>query len=381
MDYIYLTTGLPSDHPARTISPDKQIGDLEIIGQLFSGNYISVTGTKGKTTLCHLLGDMLTRNEKSAHVHGELASGPLDNILNWSISDIPVLEVNHVQLDSKFPSFSPHIAVLLNILDDHGDDYDPKRYAELKVSIFKHMKPGSYAIINIDDPLIIEMLIKNPIPEGVNIITISLNSKSCAEVHYESGQIYTRRDNSSFETKGLSLLGKHHLYTYMAAIAVAGITKLDSGKIREFQSLEHRLEKLQIQNYTIYNDPKSTIPAATKAGINALKDEGYQDLVLVIGGKTKGTDMSILKDALQSGINSVHVYGTEAEAICKMLEGTSITIHRYYYLEEAVSGAAKHLTNKNALLFSPGCSSKDQFSSYEHRGKLFKEYISAALRI
>jgi UDP-N-acetylmuramoylalanine--D-glutamate ligase len=49
-------------------------------------------------------------------------------------------------------------------------------------------------------------------------------------------------------------------------------------------------------------------------------------------------------------------------------------------LLEAVAEAARNATSGDVVLFSPACSSFDQFRNYQHRGEMFCEAVKSISR-
>ena len=120
----------------------------------------------------------------------------------------------------------------------------------------------------------------------------------------------------------------------------------------------------------MYNDSKSTTPFATLRAIESLPSP----IVLVAGGKDKGIDYNCLKNAVASKVKALVFIGETREKMRTQL-GNFAQTRCADSLKEATQNAFELSKAGDTLLFSPGCSSFDMFSSYEERGNLFKEIV------
>jgi len=93
-----------------------------------------------------------------------------------------------------------------------------------------------------------------------------------------------------------------------------------------------------------------------------------------MGGRNKGGNFLLLKEAIKKNVRSVIVIGESTSEItaslgkhCKIYEATS--------LEDATAKAQKETKAGDSVLFSPACSSFDMFNNYEHRGEIFRNSV------
>jgi len=94
-----------------------------------------------------------------------------------------------------------------------------------------------------------------------------------------------------------------------------------------------------------------------------------------MGGKDKGSDYTQLAQLLRARVRAVYTIGTAAAKIESQLRGT-VSILSCETLDVAVSAAASAAHPGDVVLLAPACSSFDQFESYEHRGRVFKELVA-----
>jgi UDP-N-acetylmuramoylalanine--D-glutamate ligase len=127
----------------------------------------------------------------------------------------------------------------------------------------------------------------------------------------------------------------------------------------------------EIAGVRFYNDSKATsVDAAMKA-----LDSFAGNLWVILGGKDKGSDYTPLRALLQQKAHAALLIGTAAEKIASQIEGATRVI-RADTLECAVTEARKNARPGDTVLLAPACASFDQFQSFEHRGRVFKELVN-----
>jgi UDP-N-acetylmuramoylalanine--D-glutamate ligase len=95
---------------------------------------------------------------------------------------------------------------------------------------------------------------------------------------------------------------------------------------------------------------------------------------LILGGKDKGSDYSVLNELLRERVKRVYTIGAAAAKIESQIQGAS-EIEHAETLENAVRLASASAVAGDVVVLAPACSSFDQFQSYEHRGRVFKEIV------
>ena len=111
------------------------------------GNTIGVTGTKGKSTTTSLIAHILSAAHKDVRLVGNIGKPMLDEVDNSTADTVFVIELSSHQLvDIRY---SPHIAVLLNIVPEHLDYYPNfASYKRAKENIFRFQQPGDHLVRN-----------------------------------------------------------------------------------------------------------------------------------------------------------------------------------------------------------------------------------------
>ncbi len=145
--------------------------------------------------------------------------------------------------------------------------------------------------------------------------------------------------------------------------------------VRNFKAVEHRLEYVAtIRGVEYYNDSKATNVDATIKALESFP----ANIHLILGGKDKGSDYSVLNDLLKQRVKRVYTIGAAAEKIESQIVNSKSggpEIVQAGTLESAVKRAAAVAQPGDVVLLAPACASFDQFRNYEHRGKVFKEAV------
>jgi UDP-N-acetylmuramoylalanine--D-glutamate ligase len=132
---------------------------------------------------------------------------------------------------------------------------------------------------------------------------------------------------------------------------------------------------LSVLGVEYYNDSKATNVDATRKALESFPANVH----LILGGKDKGSDYSMLNDLLRSRVKRVYTIGAAAEKIESQIRGTT-DIARAETLERAVKQAAASARSGDIVLLAPACASFDQFENYEHRGRVFKEVVKRLIQ-
>ena len=178
----------------------------------------------------------------------------------------------------------------------------------------------------------------------------------------------------------IPLKGAHNVENVLAAVCVGALLGCAPKKIaqavRNFKAVEHRLEYVAtIRGVEYYNDSKATNVDATIKALESFP----ANIHLILGGKDKGSDYSVLNDLLKARVKRVYTIGAAAEKIESQIVSSKNggpEIVRAGTLESAVKRAAAVAQPQgDVVLLAPACASFDQFRNYEHRGKTFKEVV------
>jgi UDP-N-acetylmuramoylalanine--D-glutamate ligase len=141
--------------------------------------------------------------------------------------------------------------------------------------------------------------------------------------------------------------------------------------VANFKAVEHRIEYVAtINGVEYYNDSKATNVDATIKALESFP----KNIHLILGGKDKGSPYTVLRDLLHERVKRVYTIGAAAAKIEAEIHGATEVVHAET-LENAIKRAHAVAKPGDIVLLAPACASFDQFKSYEHRGRLFKDVV------
>jgi UDP-N-acetylmuramoylalanine--D-glutamate ligase len=337
---------------------------------------VAITGSNGKTTTTSLIYHIC----KSAGLDVALV-GNIGYSFARQVSEQPralyVLEISSFQLDD-IKTFRPHIAVLLNITEDHLDRYDYQfsNYINSKFSIIANQTKEDYFIYCEDDEVIMQKiplinLHTNPLP-----FSMKHEVKKGAYIKGDQMMLRIQEERVSMSIYDFALKGKHNQYNTMAAGIAAATLGIRKEKIREavnnFQSLEHRMEFVaMVRGVEFVNDSKATNVNSTWYALESMT----KPVVLVLGGVDKGNDYQLIAELVKEKVKAIVCMGTDNKKIIQAFKNIVPVIVESESAKKAVNASFKLATKGDVVLLSPACASFDLFKNYEDRGTQFKNSV------
>jgi UDP-N-acetylmuramoylalanine--D-glutamate ligase len=375
-DLIVPSPGVPPTMPA--LAAARAIGipvwsEIELAWRFLRGRLICITGSNGKTTTTALTGHILETAGLPVQVAGNIGTPLISRVDVSSDTGFTVVEASSFQLES-IVAFRPDVAVLLNLTPDHLDRHGSfEAYARAKARLFENQTARDAAVVNADDAMAPQYA-----PSNTRVIWFS-RQKQVAE------GCFVRRDEIVFRTDGtetvllrcrdIGLRGNHNVENVLAAAAASTLVGVEPRAIaegvRSFAGVEHRIEYVAtISGVEYFNDSKATNVDATLKALDAFPG----NLLVILGGKDKGSDYTILQAALKRHARMVLLIGDAAGKIEAQLAGV-VPVERAGTLARAVQIAAERARPGDTVLLAPACASFDQFENYEQRGRVFKQLV------
>lgn len=381
-DLVVLSPGVPPVQEAVQAARARGvpvIAEIELASRWLQGRVIAITGTKGKSTTTALTGRMLEAAGFKVTVGGNIGA-PLSAQVSVSTPEtLHVVETSSFQLE-QIDRFHPWIAVMLNFSADHLDRHpDLGAYGAAKRRIFENQESGDWAVINADDPAVLELARR-----GRATARLFARETSIAEgTVVDDGWIVDRRadaDRRLVPLDAIHLLGAHLVTDVMAAATVGAIAGAApaamTAAVGAFRGLEHAMELVaEIGGVRFVNDSKATNVESALRSIESFD----RDLVPIIGGRFKGGDFGLLREPLKRRAKAVIAIG-EAKALVRQAFGDVVEVHEAASLEEAITRAYAIAKPAGVVLLAPACASFDMFRDFAERGRKFKEEVARIAR-
>jgi len=372
-DLIVLSPDVPADLPplqAARARGVQVIGEVELAAPYLRGRTIGITGSNGKTTTTSLIGHILAHAGLPVQVGGNIGK-PVTAMIATSRDDgWNVLELSSFQLEA-IRDFRAHIGLALNVTQNHLDRHHTfENYAAAKGRLFENMRPEDFAVLNAEDPVCVAY--------AGHTAGAAQWFSGRGEVQpgaYLAGQELMLDGAVLMRTGEIPIRGRHNVENVLAAsiaAARAGVApEAIAAAVRTFQAVEHRLEFVRkLSGIDFYNDSKATSVDATLKALDAF-DGG---LWVILGGKDKGLDYSVLRQPLHAKAKAALLIGAAAHKIAEQIV-RAVPLVDSGTLERAVAYAYEHAEPGDTVLLAPACASFDQFRSFEHRGEVFKQIV------
>jgi len=289
-----------------------------------------------------------------------------------------VLEVSSFQLET-IQTFRPKVAVVLNVTPDHLDRHRTfQTYVDAKTRIFENQQASDFAVLNEDDPTCRTLRDRT----RAQVFWFSRKKEVHQGACVRDGKIFFLDGKSQREVMLVSeipLKGAHNVENVLAGVCAGALMGCEPAKIRQaiqnFKAVEHRLEYVAtIKGVEYFNDSKATNVDATIKALESFP----KNIHLILGGKDKGSDYTVLNDLLRERVKRVYTIGAAAGKIESHIKGAAEIVHAET-LENAIRRASAVAEPGDVVLLAPACASFDQFQSYNHRGRVFKEVVQALL--
>jgi len=349
-DIILKTPGISFAHLNYYIEPEKISSQTALFLQYYGKQTIGITGTKGKSTTSSLIYHILQQNHKKAVLAGNIGTPFFDVIQGIDEQTLVVAELSAHQLE--FVRHSPHIAVLLNLYQEHLDHFNSfSSYVHAKLNITKYQNEKDILVYNEDDIQISKQIIQH------NFVR---------EFYPFSNHI---KNNAAITT--CKLLG-------------ISDTAIDTA-LASFVPLEHRQEFVgEKHGIRFYNDSIATVPEATIYALKTLKNVD----TLLLGGFDRGIDYAILYDYLDKNpVENIVFMGPAGQRMRAEWENNATAVQPppnggqrmktiiENDMQKIIRFAIMHTQKGKACLLSPAAASYDQYTNFEERGKLFKQCV------
>ena len=375
-DLIVPSPGVPADAPLLQAARAKGVtiwSEIELADRYLKGRMIGITGSNGKTTTTSLIAHILKTAGISTILAGNIGTPLISQVEQTNGKTITVVELSSFQLE-LIDTFRADISVFLNFTPDHLDRHHTlEAYGAAKARIFENQTESDCAVLNADDPATRPFA-----PTKPRVFWFSRKQSVAQGAFAVENEILFRQDGKDefvLRLEDIPLAGAHNAENVLAAVAAARLAGAEGAGIaravRSFAGVEHRLEFVaEIGGVRYYNDSKATNVDATLKALDAFPGR----ILIVLGGKDKGSDYTVLQRPLREKAILALLIGAASEKIEKQITG-SVAIEHAGTIERAVEISSHAARPGDVVLLAPACASFDQFENYEHRGRVFKDLV------
>lgn len=386
-DMVVRNPGVPRRAPLLELARSHGIPvemEMSLFFRACAAPVIGVTGTKGKTTVSTLAGQMLREAWPEAVVAGNMGVSALDQLARLRPEVPVVIELSSWQLEALIEHrLAPRIAVLTLIAEDHLNTYDGfADYAATKRGIAHHQREGDTLVVYRQDREAWRAAQETaatvaPFGDG--------DDGEDGAWRTPEGLLWRWRgvEKRWPLPESPALAGAHGQRNALAALAAAMLAGVDpeaAGRgLDAFQGVKDRMERVAvIDGVTYINDTTATAPVAAVAALDALARHGGQ-IHLLAGGADKRLDPAPLADAAAYyGALTYLFEGTATPDLARCLRERNVAACGPFATMEAVIEAARRAAVPgDVVLLSPGCASFGLFRDEFDRGEQFRKVVTA----
>ncbi len=377
--------------------------DCSLFFQYAQGEFIALTGTRGKTTTTTWIYELLKNFDKEIKKKLILGGNQPDKSLFKIIektnkNTLSVLEISSFQLEFYRKNLkAPKIALITNIYNDHLNRYENlKEYALIKAKIFQNQKEDDYLILNYDNEFT-KLFLKQKPKSQVYFISLNNLPKNLKGAFIKNNDLILKdeKEEKIFNIKKFKLLyGEHNLYNLLFALLVVYLYLKEKNIKFNFKKIKNKIYSLktpdfrqqiiyQSKNLLIINDSAGTSPDAT---ISALKRFKNKNLILITGGTDKNLDFKDLAKEIKNNIkkeNLIFLNSNATQKLINELEKLNYQVFKeniFENLKDCFNKALKINLKKKIILFSPGSASFEKFKNEFDRGKKFNDIVKKTIK-
>lgn len=366
-DLAVISPGFAVDHPwleALRLRGIPMVSELELGWSRARSRVLAITGSLGKSTATLWAVEALRASGYTAAAAGNIGHSVCEWVATDGKADWLVLEVSSFQLETCV-HFRPDVALLLNLVPNHLDRHrDMETYMRCKARLFDRTTESSTCVVPVEP---FSWISRHTSGRGAWVLfgdEPSARWKYARHCILDGDEVAVPLHGSLFDNP---VLGRNAAGVAAALTACGVSAQVLESSAAIFQGLRHRQQPVGTWNGVHYiNDSKASCLTAMLAAVQSVPGP----IRLIAGGICKESDVAFARDILARHRIHIYLIGQCAplfyegwsEAVPCQLCGT---------LDQAVAMASREAVPGDTVLLSPGCSSFDQYKSFEKRGDHF----------
>ena len=271
----------------------------------FPFQVVAVTGTNGKSTTKEMIASIIETKYKTLKTQGNLNNHiglPLTLLARKPEHEVGVLEMGMSaagEIKRLAEIAKPDIGVITNISVGHLDQLKTiKDVQAAKGELFDAITKEGTAIVNADDPLVLELA------KSLRVKKITYGIQQSSDVQASniqnegsSGFTFTAKVFNQTISVNLSQIGYCNIYNALAALATGhslGISGKDMSRgLENYQQIPQRNEQIHYEGVTLINDAYNANPQSMREALKTLSEFN-----------TQGKRFLIIGDMLELGLLS-----------------------------------------------------------------------------
>ncbi|MBR5508707.1 MAG: UDP-N-acetylmuramoyl-L-alanine--D-glutamate ligase [Lachnospiraceae bacterium] len=347
---------------------------MEVFFTAYRDRIIGITGTKGKSTVTTLLYHILKENQRDVVLAGNIGIPAFDILEDIGTETLLVCELSCHQLE--YIHVSPHLAVLLNIHEEHLDHYGTmERYVHSKQQIYLHQRPEDLLFCG-------QEVLPDTDTCQSQIYSVS-DQQNISDICLDGLCVHFGPYNYQIPANDIHLLGHHNHIDIAFDYAICRTLGLSDEEfdtaLRTYHPLPHRLNLIGTKDgVRYYDDSISTICETTIQALKSIPSVGS----ILIGGMDRGIEYDDLIRFLSTdSVPHIILMAATGKRIFDEIQQNYPDFAQperlvlVDTLEEAVQKAKELTIPGTACVLSPAAASYGIFKNFEERGDVFKKLV------
>lgn len=328
----------------------RALGDLAAYQRRrFPVSVVAITGSSGKTTTRSMTSDILSRRFNilstagnfNNHIGLPLTLLKLEREHEWAVLE---LGMNHPgEIDRLSEICRPNIGIITTIGTAHLENFtSPGGILEAKAEIFLHLHPEGQAILNMDDPRLVDLSRRLSVP----VIFYGLNPGA----RVRARKVETRSSGTSFvldlpdesiEVR-IPVAGAFMATNALAAATVGYALGVSGDEIRaaleKFKPVKGRMNVIETaRQIHLVDDTYNANPVSMAAAIETLQKikDGHRGILVIgdmleLGKESAGLHRKIGEIAATAGMAALYATGSFADAVAQGAAGQGMDSGRIF---------------------------------------------------
>ncbi|MEK4229081.1 YheC/YheD family protein [Solibacillus sp. FSL H8-0538] len=354
---------------------------------------IAITGSAGKTTSKAFLASILSKKwnifeskdywnttEHTKKHAAEINASHEAVVLEYGMA-YPGIITNHCSI------IQPNISIVTNIGLAHVGNFDGdiKKVAEAKSELIHGMNQKGLLVINKDDENSKYLSTQQFKGETLTVGIHSVANYRAYDIHYkDNGMSFKMKLQGQEIALFIPILGEHHVYNALNAIAVADYLGFTPQEIKAGLNFKKPPRRLTLYNcrdqITVIDDTVHSHPQGVRAAIDVLTNIGKKRKIAIIGQMRELGDLreeeyrKVGAYIYEQGIDLLITYGfrTEeigAEAMAKGLNQSNI----YHFInKEEMHALLGEIVKQGDTILVKGASKTNMFETIKFLDQTFK---------
>ena len=338
----------------------------------FPFQVVAVTGTNGKSTTKEMIASIIETKYKTLKTQGNLNNHiglPLTLLARKPEHEVGVLEMGMSaagEIKRLAEIAMPDIGVITNISAGHLDQLKTvKDVQAAKGELFDSINKEGTAIVNADDPLVLE-LAKSLRVKKITYGIAQSSDVQASNIQNEgsSGFTFTAKVFNQKISVKLSQIGYCNIYNALAALATGhslGISGKDMSRgLENYQQIPQRNEQIHYEGVTLINDAYNANPQSMREALKTLSEfntQGKRFLIigdmLELGPLSESAHHELGQEIILSNVDHLVTVGPLASLVAESAKKNPrhpLQIGKFNTHAEAVSYLLRNVEKGDCLL-------------------------------